>query len=274
MKKTILALVVALVMCFSMTACGGGGGEVTSTTYMNIDAICIDDSYVNEDDSNKKLVYLFYTLSTEDQNLEICSTSTDLTVDGTNTYESERIIGACDLMASYYFSDYYEEVSVGGSLKVAETFLIPSGDLEAGKTITLSNEIPETDKIKVMTDSVAHYDSAEAMAQAVDAEGYEKAVTARKDADSSTVSAVKEQINGYYWTFYVNSTTYEVEFYAPDEFELRTSLGISNGGTYTVQNGYIFLFYPGDKEPAVEIPYELTSGEIELDLTSAFDVNE
>lgn len=275
-KKRIFVMLAALIMCISLSACGGGseesGGDASSD-YVAIDSVCIDDSYVNEDDENLKLVYLFYTVSTEDQNLEVSSAATTLTVDGTNSYVSERVIGACDYASSYYFSDYIEDVNVGESLKVAETFKIPAGDLEAGKTITLSNShIPDIDKIELVTDDIAHYESAEAIAQAVDPDGYEAAVTAREPADDKTTKEVKSLLNGFYWTFLVNNTTYEIEFYEPDEFEVRTSIGSANSGTYVVQNGFISCTYSGN-DYTVEIPYEIVDGEIEMEVADAFDVN-
>lgn len=275
-RKSVIALLAAL-MCIVLSACGGsgsgdGGGDVSSD-YVTIDSVCIDDSYVNEDDENLKLVYLFYTVSTEDQNLEVSSAATTLTVDDTNSYESERVIGACDYASSYYFSDYIEEVNVGENLKVVETFKIPAGDLEAGKTITLSNShIPDIDKVQVSTDDIAHYDSAEAVAQAVDPDGYEAAVTARETADAETTEEVKSLINGFYWTFLVNNTTYEIEFYEPDEFEVRTSIGSANSGNYVVQNRFISCTYSGN-DYTVEIPYEIVDGEIEIEAADAFDVN-
>lgn len=268
-KRSIIAVLVTLIMCFALTACGGG--DKMSTDYMNIDAVCVDDSY-NKDD--KCLVYMFYTVSTDDVNLELDSKSTTITVDGGNNYKSERVIGAADYAPNYYFSDYLEDVEVGTSLKVVETFKMPAAELEAGKTITIENDkIPDANKIKFATDVIGHYDNQQAVAEAADPEGYVAEVEARKDADAATVKKVKDEINGYYWSFFVNSTSYEIEFYEPNKFELRTSLGISNSGTYTVKNGYIFCKYPSN-DNIVEIPYTFESGSFELDAADAFDVNE
>lgn len=267
--KKLLTLVVVLLMCFSVTSCGGG--DKLSSDYMSIDAVCVDDSY-NEDD--KCLVYMFYTVSTEDQNLKLDSKSTIMTVDGGNSYESERVLGAADYTPNYYFRDYLEDVEVGTSLKVVETFKLPAAELEAGKTITIENDkIPDANKIKFATDIITHYSDQKAVAEAVDPEGYKIEVEARKDADSTTVKKVKEQINGYYWSFYVNNTSYEIEFYEPNKFELRTGVGVSNGGTYTIKNGYISCKYPSNNY-VVEIPYTIEGGSIKLEVADAFDVNE
>lgn len=273
-KSILTVLAIALIMCIAFSACGGNSSsnEKMSSKYVTIDSICIDDSYIDEDDSNLKLVYLFYTVTTDDQNLEISSAATSLTINDTNTYSSERVIGACDYASSYYFSDYIKNVNVGESLKVVETFKIPAGDLESGKTITLSNNIPEMDKIKLTTDNIVTYENAEAIAQAIDPNGYAEEIAAREEADTETTEKAKSLLNGYYWSFFVNNTTYEIEFYAPNEFEVRTSLGVTNSGTYVVQNGYISCTYDSNNY-TVNIPYEFTDGDIKLETADAFDVN-
>ena len=78
-------------------------------------------------------------------------------------------------------------------------------------------------------------------------------------------------LNGYYWQFYVNNVYYELEFSAENNFELRTGIGTTSSGTYSVKKGYIFCTYP-DTGYTVEIPYTITDGEIDLDVTSGFDV--
>ena len=78
-------------------------------------------------------------------------------------------------------------------------------------------------------------------------------------------------MNGYYWSFYVNSTSYEIEFAAPNSFTVRTSLGTSKSGTYSIRNGFVFCTYP-DTGYTVEIPYTLVDGNLELDVVEGFDV--
>lgn len=82
---------------------------------------------------------------------------------------------------------------------------------------------------------------------------------------------VKSLINGYYWWCYVNSTKYEVEFYKPDIFEVRTSIGITNRGKYSVRNGFIFCTYDSNGV-TIKIPYEIVNGDVEMNLVEAFDV--
>ena len=303
-KWTILLLTAALAL--SLSACGGGNtppadsgnaasnegtagpdtsatpeaeepetlASVTTTDYMTIDGICVDDSYQDEDGSPLKMVYLLYTLTAPEENLQIDSTYTTLTINDANSYESEHDPSAPAIryMPNYYYSSYIEAVYMGTSLQVAATFLIPEADLAPGRSITLSDsQIPDVDKIRLSTDDIEHFGSSKELAQAMDPDGYETVMVAYEEADAETTAQVKELINGYYWQFYVNNTAYELEFWAENNFEVRTSLGTSNSGTYSVRNGYLFCTYP-DTGYTIEIPYEFADGDISLDLTDAFDV--
>ena len=91
------------------------------------------------------------------------------------------------------------------------------------------------------------------------------------EADAETTKLVKSQINGFYWWCYVNYTTYEVEFWSENNFEVRSSLGVTNQGTYSVRNGYIFCTYYSNGT-TIRIPYEIVNGDVEMDLADAFDV--
>ena len=121
-----------------------------------------------------------------------------------------------------------------------------------------------------MTDDIQHFASDEAIAEAMDADGYKVAMEKREEADDERRREVEGLINGYYWSFFVNNTSYDIEFFKGNEFEVRTVLG-SNGGEYSVRNGYIFCTYSSNGA-VVEIPYTIENGEIELDVTTAFDV--
>lgn len=293
MKKWF-AFLLALIMCLSLCACGGSveskdtstedaekateevePTSVSETTYMKIEGICVDDSYTDKDGSPLKMVYLFYTLNAGESNLEIDSKYTEMTIGGVNTYESDHFSNAasvCKYTSGYYYSSYIEDVYVGTSIKVVATFKVPEGDLTAGKTITFADtQIPEIESIQMSTDDIQRFATPEEMAQAMDPEGYAAEMLARDDADEATVTAVKQSLNGYYWQFYVNYTSYEIEFWEPDNFEVRSGLGTSSTGTYSVKNGYIVCTYP-DTGNTVEIPYEMVNGEMNLDVVAGFDV--
>lgn len=294
--KKLTALALSLALTLSLAACGGGtttqesgapagsaapeettpagsGETVTASGAISIDAIAVDDSWRDDEESPLRMVYLFYTVTAADTNLEADSVYTEMTINGSNTYESENYPGTCDYLSSYYYSSYIEDVFMGTSLKVACTFQIPEADLAAGRSITFTDHnYPEMDDLSMSTDDIQHFDGVEAMAEAIDPEGYQAELEKRAEADPERTEMVKNQINGYYWTCYVNSTTYELEFWADNNFEVRTSLGTSNSGTYSVRNGYIFCTYP-DTGFTVEVPYEITDEGFDLDIIAAFDVN-
>ena len=254
--KRLLTLLLCAGMALSLCACGGSapetsaaperGDEALTSGVVSIDGICVDDSYVEEEGSPLKMVYLLYTVTAADSNLETDSKYTELTINDSNTYESEHYgPEQCKYMSSYYYSSYIEDVYVGTSLKVAATFKIPEGDLAPGRTITLSDsQIPDMEALRLSTDDIQRFADQEEMAQAMDPEGYAAEMNRRAEADADTQEQVKSLINGYYWSCYLNSITYELEFWAKDNFEVRTSLGTSSTGTYSVRNGYIFCTYP------------------------------
>ena len=109
-----------------------GTSTVTETDVVTINGLYVNDGYVNEDNDQLMLLYLLYTVHPAEENLEISSNITTLTINDKNDYSSERRAGACKYMGSYYYSDFIEDVYMGTELKVAETFEIPAADLEAG----------------------------------------------------------------------------------------------------------------------------------------------
>ncbi len=283
--KKVLSMLLAAVLLISLCACGNNQSEdsnkkeiknetVLSNDYVTIDGLCVDDAYTDEDNSVLKMVYLFYTVNASDQNLEADSKYTYLKI-GENEYTSERYNDVCLKVPNYYFGDYIEDVYIGSTLKVVTTFKIPEADLAAGKEITLrDDQIPNISEIKLSTDDIQHFEGDDNVCKAMDPDGYAAEMKKREAADSATTKKVKNLINGYYWSFYVNYTSYELEFIADNKFVLSTSLGTSSEGTYTVQNAYIFCTYP-DTGYTVEIPYEINKdGEVELDCGAAFDVHQ
>lgn len=244
--------------------------EVLETENFKIEGMYVDNSYVDDDNENSslKMLYVFYTVTATDENLSVDSVNTKLTVNDNNSYTSANYPGVCRYMSNYYYSSYLESVYVGDTLKVVETYEIPVKELEKGNTLTFSID----EKLLVPTDLVVFCDSVTDIAKKADNEGYKEEVNKRADADDATKKIVQNNINDYEWTFYVNYTTYKLSFSSPNKFNLSTSLGTSNSGTYSIKNGYIFCTYP-DTKYTVEIPYEIVDGEIDLDVTTAFDVN-
>ena len=250
-------------------------GPVLETPHMKINGFCVDDSYRDSNGSPLRMVYLFYTLTSTDANLKIDSKGTKLTINGINEYKSEHYsdtASATEFMPNYLYSSTIKQIYVGSSANVTATFKIPEGDLIPGKSITLSDsQNPDAASIRFSTDDIQHFNSGEEIARIYDPEGYQSIQHAYEDADYSTAEYVKSLVNGYYWWCYQYNTKYEVEFYAPNSFEVRTSLGTANSGTYTVKNGYLFCTYDSNGQ-TVKIPYEIKNGDIEPDLLAAFNV--
>ena len=273
-------------VCMLLCACSGNSNKddlkdtmstsVSKTESIQIDGICVDDSYEDKDGKPLKMLYLFYTLNANENNLEIDSKNTQMIIDDTNIYTSEIFPStaiACKYASNYYYSGYIEDVYLDTSIKVIATFMVPEGDLVAGKTIKFKDtQIPEIESVNMSTDDIQRFATPQEMAKAIDPEGYASEILARDDADEDVQNTVMQSLNGYYWSFYVNNTAYEIEFGTPNIFELRTGLGTASQGTYTIKNGYVVCTYD-ETGYSVEIPYELKNGEIDLDFVEAFDIN-
>ena len=293
--KKITALLLALVMVFALAACGGSespapessssapeseapespaasGENVMETANFKVDGVYVDDAYRDEDESPLRMVYLFGTVTAADTNLEADSKYMEMTINGTNTYESDHYPPACALAGSYYYSSYIEDVFMGTELKVAYTFKVPEADLAAGRTVTLADSsLPGLEAISLTTDDIVHLEGDEAVCEAADPEGYAAAMELREPADEQTATLVSNQINGSGWMVSINGITYHIQFSDPNYFSVETSLGVTNGGTYTVQKGYVFCTYDSNGY-TVEIPYTLSDTEFDLDVIAAFDV--
>lgn len=282
--KRLLPLVfgalIASALCLG--ACSGGSGEsagtsepqsTTETDIVKIDGIYVDDSYVDEESDQLKRVYLFYTLSPDEENLEADSKYTELTINDTNTYESEFYPDACSYMSRYYYSSFLEDVFMDSELKVAAVFEIPDADLAADRTITIADDqIPTIENIKLSTNDIVRCASAEEIAQQIDPEGYEEALSLREEADAETTERVRNAINGYWYSFIVNNLSYRTEFSAPNYFTTTVS-GATSTGTYTVTNGFVMLTNDSNGY-VVEVPYTFEGDKIDLDLPTGYSVYE
>ncbi len=246
-----------------------GGSAVKETDYMTIDGVYVDNSYSTKDNENMRFLYIFYTAHTKDQNLKIDSKSMNVKINDANTYKAVRSKKESRYLRNYHNGAYLKEVYVGEEGKFVETFEVPKGDLEAGRTISISkSQIPDADKVRLTTDEIIFCDSPEEVAEKADPEGYEEEMWALEDADNEVVAAVKEEINGYQWDVNANNMKYQIEFWEPNEYELRTSFNTS-GGTYEVKNGYIIC--TNDIDGKIEIPFTYENGEVKVDVISAFD---
>lgn len=234
---------------------GSGTSAVTSTDYMTIDGIFVDESYEVSSSSNLRLVYVFYTLSTSDQNLRVDSRSAKLTFNGINTYEPILFKSNCAYMHSYYYSNNLKNIYVGESLKVVETFQVPVAELAEGNTITMEkSQVPDTEQIKLTTDEIQFLPSPEAIAEIIDPEGYALEVYNRSYADAETASKVRAAINGKYFRESSGAIIVSAEFSEPNGVQTGLAdLPGGNTGTYEVLNGYLLCTM--DNGAVLEIPY-------------------
>lgn len=242
---------------------------VTETDYMTIEGLYVDNSYSTEDNENIRFLYVCYTAHTKAENLSIDCKSMKLTVNDVNTYKAARSKKEIRYMRNYYNGAYLKKVNIGDEVKFVETFEIPRAELEPGRSIRISkSQIPDSDKIRLRTDDIVFLDSPEKVAETVDPEGYEKEKWALEDADNEVTSAVKNEINGYQWEVNVDKFKYVIEFWEPNNYELRTSFNTS-GGTYVVKNGYIIC--TNDIGGTIEVPFTYEGGRVKVDSISAFD---
>ncbi len=273
--KFIVLFLIALVLCGCGPAAPKEPDIVTETDYVSIDGIYVDKSYVSDENGSLRMLYFFYTAKTDAENIKVCSKSSKLKINDTNEYTSGKFaMNEEKYFNSYYYSDFLEEIYVGNELKVLSTFKVPEGDLEAGRTMSfLPYGIPDGEKLKLNTDQIVFCDSAEEIAKAADPEGYKNYLHMNEVADDDTTKKVRNDINGYYWSFTANNTVYQIEFFSPDKFELRVpSLNVKNSGRYVVKNGYISCTYDSNGT-TVDIPWSWNKkGEVDLELFEAFDV--
>ena len=251
---------------------GASLSTTTSTENIKIDGIYLDESYKDKDSDTIKLLYVFYSATSTGDTLSVDSKSMTVSIEGVTTYNSTRIKDACDYMPNHYYKDYIKKVEYGETVKFAETFEVPVAALKESRKMTfVKKQIPGTEGLIMSTDNIIFKSNVEEIAKAIDSSGYQAEAQRRADADAATVSKIRNEINGYYWDFYVNNTSYKLEFFDPDEFELTTALNTVSG-KYTVKNGYI---YCDNGINVVQIPWSYNNaGEFELDVTSAYSVDE
>lgn len=273
MKKLVVVLL-AIALVFSLVGCGGA---VMKAEGAQIDGIFVDESYVSKDNAALKRVYLFVTMTASETNRQISSQSIDMVI-GENVYDSSFVKRSCKFMPSYYHSSFIEDVPVGSEFKVAFVFEIPEGDLVSGKTATVQYDALSSKTFKIPTEQIVRCENAQKIGEIVDPEGCAEEVYKSELADAATVQKVKNSVNGYYFTYYVSLgetvQKEELEFIAPNRFELRGAFGLSNVGTYEVQNGYIGLKYDNATEVTIQVPYEFKDGNISLDCSTAFSIYE
>lgn len=289
MRKTIgYALICAtgLALSLGLGGCGGTAPQgsaataaeeeqpSTQTDHIKVEGMYANDGYTGGDNEKLKMLYVFYEVTATDENLSLgCGGVNHITI-GKNTYGAGLHQCGSRMLGNYYYSTLNEDIYSGDSLKMLLTFEVPESDLEPGKDIFLDvSGIPDCDKLELSTDDIVHCASAEEVAQKADPEGYAAEIQNHEDADAETASAVSSQLNGHYYSFFVNNFSYKIEFYDPNTYSL-SSMGLQTTGTYSVKKGYVVLTN-NDNGAVNECPYSFDeAGALKIELADGFDVNE
>ena len=245
---------------------------VMETDSVHIDGVCVNDGYLDDDGSSIRTVYLFYSVTANDTNLQLDSKNTVMTINGSNSYTSESAAPESkgNFTPNYYLSEYLTDVYIGESKKFVTVFKIPEGDLASGRTVTLSDSsIEDMTLLAFTTDDMQHFSTADELYQAIDPEGYADEVYRREPVDDATAQSVINLVNGYYWQWWSKIGSFELEFLDSTQYELRSSIaGVqkSTYGIYTVANSYIILTN-SENGSVSYVPYELVDGDIDLKTT-------
>ena len=241
---------------------------VISTDEFSVNGIYIDSSYA---ESGLNLVYLFYTLSAKTTNLTANQLLIDIEINGTNTYEPITIKDYIPYYTDYYYSSYNEDVYIGSSLNVCQTYEIPKGEFAEEKLVLLNSTYIDVSDIQFTTNAVKSLSGianiAKDLNESVYTKKYQEEQAMLEKVDSATAKAIKAGLNGYYWTFYAYPSSYQIEFSAPNNFDISSGFGLSNSGTYTVHAGCIVLYYPSNGEEII-VPFTCNA-----DGSPAFDNN-
>ena len=271
------------VLMLSLCACNQSSGDkaerksekqsVTQTDTITLEHIVVDDSYRDSDNSPRRAVYAFFSINAESENIQFDSKYMDITINEKNKYSSEILPGSlCEYAPNYYYGGYIEDAYVGESKKLVATFLIPEGDLKPGKKIEFADsQLEDIDELLVYTDDIVHVNGDDEACKIADPDGYAEIQKKYEEASPEVTAQVQSMITDCYWEAYVNPSWYRVEFTAPNNFCVITSIS-ENGGTYSVRNGYIFCTYDSNGT-TIEIPYEITPEGVTMDLGEAFRIN-
>lgn len=242
--------------------------SVMETDTIKINGIYVDESF---EDENLSLVYMFYTVNSNDTNISVSSKDITLLINDKNEYSATNSKDFIPYYTKYYYSDFLETLYVGSKLDICATFKVAKGDLVDGRSVKLKDyDIKDISNIKFTTNDIKKMENIEKISEDLDKETFDKKYNERKEmltkVDSATDKKIKKLINGYYWTFYptigTSIKTGKLEFSSPNKFKI-TLAGLSNNGTYTVRKGAIVLYYPSNKSEVI-VPYELENGDVTL----------
>lgn len=275
-SKKILAFLLSAVLMLSLCACAAPGSskEVLQNDCITVDGIAVNENYRDEESDALRLVYLFLTI-TPDTNINMTSDRFDLTFDGEHTYSGDYIAHTAKYASNYYYGKVYKDVHLGETFKTVVTYKVPEAELSSGKMVTLENsDLSEIVKgIKFSTDTIQHFDDEKKLAEAMDPDGYQKAVESRKPADNATCKKVLKEIVGNSWTYaQTGGIVMKVTFLSNNKYEIRSSIMPDHVGygKYEITKDYIVLTV--DETKAVnEVPYSFdNNGRFKLDIVKGY----
>lgn len=267
MRKKLFLVLMCCLLLIGITGCGKEEKVSLENDHVKIDGIYVDESF---EDNDLSLVYLFYTVKAADENIEISSSNMKIKFNDKNEYTSTLVKDYIPKYTNFYYSDIIKKIYVGKTYQMCTTFKVAKGDLVDGKSIKLENsKIADVENLKITTADVKVMENLAKISEDLDKNVYETKYNSEQeklaDVDSSLVSKVRNDLNGYYFEGYVNvGTTLQkckVEFEAPNKFNVNLSV-LSNSGTYDVKKGVITLDY-GDG-PKIFLDYNYDDGDISI----------
>lgn len=274
MKKIVLTMVMAITLMFVFSSCGD---KVTlESDCVKIDGIYVDDSFVDQEGKAGKLLYLFYTVTpNEEENISSKSVSivageTKLSCD--NYKETKNGHPGYDVgryTPSYHYSDYIETVAAGDSLKVMSTYKISDKVLNDAESYKLdSSDIDGAKDILFTNEEIKHMDGIEKIAEDICPDDYKKESEKRKKASASEEAKVSRHLVDYYWEFVTYGSTNRIEFSSGNKYTLKSALGTTEG-SFVIEKGYIKV--TNGIGVVTEIPYYFENNDLYLELNDAYD---
>lgn len=279
--KKLLSIILALSMVLSLAACGGDNSdtgnkvkEVKTMTSENIkiNAICVDDSYRDSENSSKRMVYVFADVMGGKSNFKVDSKSSIKFGEEGNEYSQQMLKDtAAYMMKNYHYSVYLKDVNVGETVKLAYAYTVPEAELTEDVNIYLIDDsVPTAGEIIIPGKQIQHFNSPNEIAEKFDAEGYAQSQDLQQPADQETIDFIHNEVIGYQWEFEAFNQAMEIEFFDATRFELRLKGFEGNGGTYTIKKGYISGTYDSNGQ-TVDFPYEIKDGKFSFKPYRAFE---
>lgn len=214
MKKVIFILIFTFALV--LTGCEKKETDTLGNEQIRIDGIYIDES---QDDSVMELVYVFYTVTANDKNVELSSNELTLVVNDNNSYGPLIYDEYNPIYTNYYYGNDVKTIYVDKSFKVCTTYKIPNSDFNDRSTITFKNEKIDVGGIKVKYKQIKSKKNINEISMDLDKETFDTKYIQYKDEDIfSTIN------DSYVVTFdYLPGITYS-EF----NYELKNKNGLSH----------------------------------------------